>query len=185
MQVWLVPPAKSFPGMSLFSVSPANYLDWQAQNHSFEQMAAYGFDSFNVGRCRGEAIKGSRDEPGFVSILRVQPVLGRTFSPDEDCPGQGNGVMLGNKFWRDHFASDPTIVGRNVLLNSQTYTVIGVMPPKFKFPDWADLWVPMAWSDERRAVRGNHNYMVIGRPKPEVRVAQAKEDLSAISARLY
>jgi len=184
MQIWHVPPAKSFPGMSLFSVSPANYLDWQAQNHSFEQMAAYGFDSFNVGGERPEAIKGSSVAPGFFSILRVQPVLGRTFSPDEDRPGQGNVVMLGNKFWRDHFASDPTIVGRNVLLNSQTYTVIGVMPPKFKFPDWADLWVPMAWSDERRAVRGNHNYLVIGRLKPEVSVAQAKEDLSAISARL-
>ncbi len=52
MQVWHVPPAKSFPGMSLFSVSPANYLDWQAQNHSFEQMAAYGFESFNVGTVR-------------------------------------------------------------------------------------------------------------------------------------
>jgi len=184
MQIWHVPPAKSFPGMSLFSVSPANYLDWQAQNHSFEQMAAYGFDSFNVGGERPEAIKGSSVAPGFFSILRVQPVLGRTFSHDEDRPGQGNVVMLGNKFWRDHFASDPTIVGRNVLLNSQTYTVIGVMPPKFKFPDWADLWVPMAWSDERRAVRGNHNYMVIGRLKPEVSVAQAKEDLSAISVRL-
>ena len=184
MQVWHVPPAKSFPGMSLFSVSPANYLDWQAQNHSFEQMAAYGFDSFNVGGERPEAIKGSSVAPGFFSILRVQAVLGRTFSPDEDRPGQGNVVILGNKLWRDHFASDPAIVGRNVLLNSQTYTVIGVMPPKFKFPDWADLWVPMAWSDERRAVRGNHNYMVIGRLKSEVSVAQAKEDLSAISARL-
>ena len=184
MQVWHVPPAKSFPGMSLFSVSPANYLDWQAQNHSFEQMAAYGFESFNVGGERPEAIRGSSVAPGFFSILRMQPVLGRTFSPDEDRPGQGNVVMLGNKLWRDHFASDPAIVGRNVLLNSQTYTVIGVMPPKFKFPDWADLWVPMAWSDERRAVRGNHNYMVIGRLKSEVSVAQAKEDLSAISARL-
>src|SRR6266705_2229271 len=185
MQVWHVPPAKSLPGMSFFSVSPANYLDWQSQNQSFEKMAAYGFESFNVGGGeRPEAIRGSAVAPGFFSILRVQPVLGRTFSAEEDRPGQGNVVILGNKLWRDHFASDRNIVGRNVLLNSQTYTVIGVMPPKFKFPEWADLWVPMAWSDERRAVRGNHNYMVIGRLKPEVSVAQAKEDLSAISARL-
>jgi len=84
----------------------------------------------------------------------------------------------------DHFAADPGIVGRNVLLDGQTYTVIGVMPPKFKFPDWAGLWVPLAWSNEKRAVRGNHNYMVIGRLKPEVAVQQAKADLSAISARL-
>src|SRR6266478_3329135 len=90
MQIWHVPPAKSFPGLTLFSVSPANYLDWQSQNHSFEQMAAYGFDSFNVGGERPEAIKGSSVAPGFFSILRVQPVLGRTFSHDEDRPGQGN-----------------------------------------------------------------------------------------------
>jgi putative ABC transport system permease protein len=185
MQIWHVPPAKSFPGMSFFSVSPANYLDWQSQNRSFEQMAAYGFESFNVGGGeRPEAIRGAPVAPGFFSTLRVQPILGRTFSPEEDRPGQGNVAILGNKLWRDHFASDPNIVGRNVLLNSQTYTVIGVMPPKFKFPDWADLWVPLAWSNEKRAVRGNHNYLVIGRLKPEVAVQQAKADLGAISERL-
>jgi putative ABC transport system permease protein len=185
IQIWHVPPAKSFPGMSFFSVSPANYLDWQSQNRSFEKMAAYGFRSFTVGGGqRPEAIRGAAVAPDLFSILRVQPVLGRTFSPEEDRPGQGNVVILGNKLWRDHFASDPSIVGRNVTLNGQTYSVIGVMPPKFKFPDWADLWVPLAWSNEQRAVRGNHNYMVIGRLKPDVNVQQAKADLSTISARL-
>ena len=185
MQVWHVPPAKSFPGMTLFSVSPANYLDWQSQNGSFEQMAAYGFESFNVGGGeRPEAIRGAAVAPGFFSILRVQPVLGRTFSPEEDRPGQGHVVILGHTVWRDHFAADPGILGRNVLFDGQTYTVVGVMPPKFKFPDWADLWVPLAWTNEKRAVRGNHNYMVIGRLKPEVAVQQAKADLSAISVRL-
>ncbi len=185
MQVWHVPPAKSFPGMTLFSVSPANYLDWQSQNRSFEQMAAYGFESFNVGGGeRPEAIRGAAVAPGFFSILRVQTVLGRTFSLEEDRPGQGHVVILGHTLWRDHFAADTGIVGRNVLLDGQTYTVVGVMPPKFKFPAWAELWVPLAWSNEKRAVRGNHNYMVIGRLKPEVAVQQAKADLSAISLRL-
>src|SRR6266481_2752739 len=185
MQVWHVPPAKSFPGMTLFSVSPANYLDWQSQTRSFEQMAAYGFDSFNVGGGeRPEAIRGAAVAPGFFSILRVQPVLGRTFSPEEDRPGQGHVVILGHTVWRDHFAADPGILGRNVLFDGQTYTVVGVMPPKFKFPAWAELWVPLAWTNEKRAVRGNHNYMVIGRLKPEVAVQQAKADLSAISVRL-
>jgi predicted permease len=185
MQIWHVPPARSFPGMSFFSVSPANYLDWQSQNFSFEQMAAYGFDSFNVGGGeRPEAIRGAAVAPGFFSILRVQPVLGRAFSPEEDRPGQSHVAILGHALWRDHFAADPAIVGRNILLDGQTYIVIGVMPPKFKFPDWADLWVPLAWSNEKRAVRGNHNYLVIGRLKPEVSVQQAKADLSAISVRL-
>jgi predicted permease len=185
MQVWHVPPAKSFPGMTFFSVSPANYLDWRSQNRSFEQMAAYGFASFNVGGDeRPEAIRGAAVAPGFFSILRVQPVLGRTFSPEEDRPGQGQVVILGHTLWRDHFAADPGIVGRSVLLDGRPYTVVGVMPPKFKFPAWAELWVPLAWANEKRAVRGNHNYMVIGRLKPEVAVQQAKADLGAISARL-
>src|SRR5437016_1889656 len=185
MQVWHVPPAKSFPGMSFFSVSPANYLDWQSQNRSFEQLAAYGFESFNVGGGeRPEAIRGAAVAPGFFSILRAQPVLGRTFAAEEDRPGQGHVVILGHTLWRDDFAADPGLVGRNVLRDGQTFTVIGVMPPKFKFPGWADLWVPLAWSNEKRAVRGNHNYLVIGRLKPEVAVQQAKADLSAISARL-
>src|ERR1700738_3873404 len=88
MQVWHVPPAKSFPGMTLFSISPANYLDWQSQNHSFDEMAAYGGASFNVGgKERPEAVQAAAVAPGFFSILRVHPLLGRTFSPEEDHPG--------------------------------------------------------------------------------------------------
>jgi putative ABC transport system permease protein len=185
MQIWHVPPAKSFPGLTLFSVSPANYLDWQSQNHSFEEMAAYGGARFNIGdKERPEAIQGAPVTAGFFSILRVHPLLGRTFSPEEDQPGQGHVVVLGNALWRDHFGADPGIAGRNIVLNGETYKVIGVMPPNFKFPSWGQLWVPMAWTNERRAVRGNHNYLVIGRLKPGVESRAAQAELSAISARL-
>lgn len=185
MQIWHVPPAKSFPGMTLFTVSPANYLDWQSQNHSFEEMAAYGGASFNVGgKERPEAMQGAPVAPGFFSILRVHAFLGRTFLPEEDLPGQGHVVVLGNTLWRDHFGADRSIVGRNIVLDGETYNVIGVMPPKFKFPDWAQLWVPLAWTNEKRAVRGNHNYLVIGRLKPGVDIHAAKAELSAISSRL-
>jgi len=185
MQIWHVPPAKSFPGMSLFSVSPANYLDWQSQSHSFEEMAAYGGTTFNMGgKERPEAIQAAPVAEGFFSILRVHPALGRTFSPEEDRPGQGHVVVLGNTFWRDHFGADPRVIGRNIVLDGETYNVIGVMPPKFKFPDFAQLWVPLAWTNEKRAVRGNHNYMVIGRLKSGVDIRSAKAELSAISSRL-
>src|SRR3981189_627853 len=80
IQVWQVPPAKSFPGMTLFSVSPANYLDWHTQNGAFEQMAAYGFESFTGARRAPRAGRpGAAVAPGLFSVLRVQPVLGRTF----------------------------------------------------------------------------------------------------------
>src|SRR5215467_15086797 len=87
LQVWHVPPAKSFPGMTMFSVSPANYLDWHIQSSSFEQMAAYGFRSFTVGGVeRPEALQAGAVASDFFPLLRVAPVLGRTFTPDEDRP---------------------------------------------------------------------------------------------------
>jgi putative ABC transport system permease protein len=185
MQIWHVPPAKSFPGMSLFSVSPANYLDWRSQNHSFEEMAAYGGARFNVGgKERPESIQAAPVAPGFFSILRVQPLLGRTFTPDDDRPGQGHVVVLGHALWRERYGADPRVVGRNIVLDGETYSVIGVMPPAFKFPSWAQLWTPLAWTDEKRAVRGNHNYLVIGRLKPGVDIRAAQAELSAISTRL-
>jgi len=185
MQIWHVPPAKSFPGMTLFSVSPANYLDWRTQNHSFEDMAAYGGARFNVGgKERPESIQAAPVAPGFFSILRVQPILGRGFTPDDDRPGQGHVVVLGNALWRERYGADPGVVGRNIVLDGETYTVIGVMPRTFNFPSWAQLWTPLAWTDERRAVRGNHNYQVIGRLKPGVDIRAAQAELSAISTRL-
>ena len=185
MQIWHVPPAKSFPGLKYFTVSPANYLDWQSQNHSFEDMAAYGFDLLNLGgKDRPDSLDAATVEPAFFSILRVSPILGRTFSPDEDRPGQGHVVILSYELWRDHFSSSPGILGQNIVLNGEPYTVVGVMPANFRFPDWAHLWVPMAWPNEKRAVRGNHNYLVIGRLKPGVDLHIAQAEIDSISTRL-
>jgi predicted permease len=185
MQVWHVPPAKSFPGLTLFSVSPANYLDWQSQNRTFGEMAAYGGARFNVGSGEhAEALQGARVEPDFFSILRVQPALGRLFSADENHPGRDHVVLLSHRLWRDQFGSDPGIVGQSIQLDGQPFLVAGVMPPKFNFPSWASFWMPTAWDAEQRAVRGNHNLLVIGRLRPGVTVQQANADLSAISAGL-
>jgi predicted permease len=185
LQIWHVPPAKSFPGMTTFSISPANYLDWRSQNRSFEAMAAYGFISFNVGSGdHAEALQGAVVEPDFFSVLRVGPALGRLFSAEENQPGRDHVVLLSHDLWRDTFGADPAIVGRSIRLDGRPYLVTGVMPPKFKFPSWAALWVPTAWNDEQRAVRGNHNYSAIGRLKSGVTVQQAKADLAVISERL-
>lgn len=185
MQIWHVPPVKSFPGLKYFSVSPANYLDWQRQNTSFEDIAAYGGTILNLGgEERPESLFGATVVPSFFSILRVQPALGRMFSPDEDRPGQGHVAILSDQLWRNHFGANPAILGEDIILNGEPYHVVGIMPPGFKLPSWAQLWVPMAWSDEKRAVRGNHNYSVIGRLKPGVDLRAAKSELSAISTRL-
>lgn len=185
MQVWHVPPAQSFPGLTRFAVSPANYLDWRSQSSSFEEMAAYGFRSFTVGGSeRPEAIQAGAVASDFFPLLRMRPLLGRTFMPDEDRPGQDKVVVLGYNFWRDHFASDPNVLGRNLLLDGAKYSIVGVMPEALQFPSWAKIWVPLAWTNEIRAIRGNHNYGVIAGLKKGVHIHQAQAELSAISSRL-
>jgi putative ABC transport system permease protein len=185
VQVWHVPPAKSFPGITLFSVSPANYLDWQAQSTSFDSMAIYGGRSLTFGgKDQPEIVEASNVAPEFFSVLRARPLLGRIFTPDENRPGSNHVILLGYKFWRDRFGSDPNIVGRDITLDSQPYSVVGVMPEKFRFPSFAEAWVPLGWTNEERAVRGNHNYLVIARLKSGVDVTQAKSELATISSRL-
>ena len=185
MQIWHVPPAKSFPGLAIFSVSPANFLDWQSQSTSFDSMAVYGGRSLTLGGAeRPEAVIASAVGPEFFSVLRTPPVLGRTFAPGEHQPGQDRVLLLSAKFWRDRFASDRSVVGRTITVNSQPYTILGVMPDSFRVPDWAQVWIPLAWTNEERAVRGNHNYLAIGRLKSGRTMQQAQAELSAISARL-
>ena len=184
VQIWHVPPAKSFPGINLFSVSPANYLDWKAQSTSFDSMSIVGFRGLTFGGTdRPEVVKASAVPPDFFTVLRAHPFLGRTFTSDDDHPNP-RAILLSYILWRDRFGSDPGIVGRDITVNSQAYTVVGVMPEKFRMPDFAKAWVPLGWTDADRAVRGNHNYQVIGRLKTNITLDQAKSDLAAISSRL-
>jgi putative ABC transport system permease protein len=191
VQVWHVPPPKSFPGMTRFSVSPANYLDWEKQSHAFESMAIYGYSNYNLaGSGDPESVTGIRVSPEFFSILRIHPILGRVFLPEENQTGRGRVAVLSQSFWQTHFASDPDIVGRTILLDSLTYSVVGVIPTRTAFPTSSDpkaqpqLWTPLAWTDAERAIRGNHNYLVIARLSPGADVKQAGAEMSTISSRL-
>ena len=185
MQVWHVPPPKSFPGMSIFSVSPANYLDWEQQNHVFQSMAIYGFRSFNItGGDQPQALQASAVSQQFYATLGVHPLLGRTFTAEEQQPGHSHVVILGYALWKSSFGGNPGIVGSTIRLDDQPYTVVGVMPANFKFPDFAQLWTPLGWTDQERAVRGNHNYLVIGRLKSGTTMQQAEAEMNTISARL-
>ncbi|HXM14646.1 MAG TPA: ABC transporter permease, partial [Candidatus Eremiobacteraceae bacterium] len=184
VQLWHVPPARSFPGIDFFSVSPANYLDWKAQNTSFDSMSIYGFRGLTFGgNNHPELIQASMVPPDFFTVLCAQPLLGRTFSRDDDHPNPRS-ILLSYNLWRDRFASDPGIVGRDITVDSQSFSVVGVMPEKFRMPDFAKAWVPLGWTDADRNVRGNHNYNVIARLRPQITIDQAKSDLAAISTRL-
>jgi len=185
VQVWHVPPQKSFPGITEFSVSAANYLDWRDQNHVFDQLAIYSYADFNLsGKGQPESVQSGVVSPNFFTVLRVQPLFGRAIAPGEDQLGHANVVVLGHAFWREHFGSDPGIIGQTITLNRQSYTVVGVMPAKFQMPPSAQIWTPMALTDKEKAVRGEHHYGVIGRLKPGADLQQAQAEMNTISSRL-
>ena len=118
MQVWHVPPPKQFPGMTMFSVSPANYLDWEGQNHVFKSMAIYGFRAFNItGTDQSQALQASVVSQDFYRIFGVQPLLGRTFTAEEEQPGHNHVVVLGYALWKSVFGGNPKIVGNTILGN--------------------------------------------------------------------
>ena len=185
VHVWHVPPAKSFPGMATFAVSAANYLDWKSQNQVFENMAIYTYHSFTLtGGEKPEQVDAGAVSSGFFETLGVQPMLGRVFSPQEDQPGRSNVVVLSHRFWQDHFGSNADIVGHNINIDGQSFVVAGVMPPSFRYPDVAQVWTPMAWTDKDRAVRGEHHYAVVARLKSSINLQQAQAAMNTISSRL-
>jgi putative ABC transport system permease protein len=179
------PPQKSFPGMTRFSVSPANYYDWKSMSSSFQQTAIYGFKSFNLtGVDKPENVVGAGIEPSFFSVFGIQPMIGRGFSTEEDQPGHEKVVVLSHRFWKERFNSDPGVVGRTVDFDGEKYSVVGVMPESFARPSWADVWTPLALKSTERSVRGMHDYLVIGRLKPGVTIQQANTDLATVSNKL-
>jgi putative ABC transport system permease protein len=185
VDVWHVPPPKSFPGMTRFSVSPANYFDWAKMSQSFESSSIFGFDSLNVtGSDKAEKVTSGSVSSSFFSVLGTPPLLGRTFTADEDQPGRNHEVVLSHAYWRQHFGGDKNIVGRQIQLNDEAYTVIGVMPASFTYPTFAQVWTPLALGPEERTLRGIHDYLVVARLKPGVSLQQANAELASISQNL-
>src|SRR5580692_10602812 len=185
VRVWHVPPPKSFPGMTTFPVSAANYRDWERQTQVFDHMAIYSYHGFTVtGGDKPEQLSAGAVSSGFFATLGVQPILGRVLSPEEDQPGRSHVVVLSYRLWQEHFGGNPGIVGHDINLDGQPYLVAGVMPSNFQFPDFAKMWTPMAWTDQERAVRGEHHSIVIARLKPGVELKQAQAEMNTISDRL-
>jgi len=167
-------------------VSPPDFTDWRAQNQVFEDMAAFSNQGFNLGAgTEPERIQGAGVSPSLFTVLRVRPRIGRAFDPDEDKPGANPVVIIGGALWQRSFGSDPEIVGKTIKLNERPYTVVGVMPADFVFPNRrSEIWIPLILSPEDAANRGGHNLTVIARMKGGVTLAQARENMVSIAAQL-
>jgi putative ABC transport system permease protein len=189
VRLYHMPPQATFPGMPTFSLSPANFYDWKRDARSFEAMALYRIQLFTLMFGRSpEAIQVGLVGAGFFEALRSKPVLGRVFVPDEDAPGRSHVVIISNGFWTQRFGSARDVIGRNLTLDGQSYTIVGVMPSEFSMKAWSiaarDLWVPIAQTDAQRAIRDNHNESVVARLKPGVNIASAGAEMTAIAKRL-
>ena len=189
VRLFHVPPQDAFPGMPTFSVSPANFYDWQRAAQAFDGMAIYRFRSFVLtGEQQANEVVAAAVGAGFFEVVGTPPALGRTFLPEEDAPGRGRVVILSDGFWKAHFGGDPRVLGRTVRLDGQPFTVVGVMPARFSVESWGgtaqELWVPLAYSEGQRAVRENHNAQVVARLKTGVTTERAKSEMEQISRRL-
>ncbi|HEY6946424.1 MAG TPA: ABC transporter permease, partial [Candidatus Acidoferrum sp.] len=164
-------------------VTPGNFSDWANQNTVFENLAAYRNRSFNLtGSGVPLRVEGELVSANFFITLQIVPQLGRSFSAEEDLPGASHVVVMSDGLWKSHFGSDPQILGKRLLLDGESYAVIGVAPPGFHFPDLDDqLWVPLALSPAERENRGSHYLEVFARLKPDATLQQAQAQMSAIA----
>jgi putative ABC transport system permease protein len=166
-------------------VDPYNFLIWRERTRSFEQMAALESWTSNItGGGEPLAVHGMRVSPQFFSILKVSPLMGRGFVPEEEIPGRDNSVIFSYAFWQSRYGGAKNFIGRRIVMNGAPSTVVGILRPDFRFPGpRADLFVPMA-IDRAEAKRGGRYLSTIARLKPGVSVAQAQQDVAAVAKQL-
>ncbi len=190
----IVEVTQTFKGLPTDNFSPANYLDLAAQNHVFAEMAASrGWQGSLTAGDRPDRVKGTMTTPSFFPLFGIAPILGRGLEGSDSQPGNEHVVVLGYGLWQRYFAGDRTIVGRNIQLNGEQYSVVGVMPPNFSPDDYGELWLPSPWGvpthslapgRDPRQFRGRNYLEVWARLKPGVTAQQARAELDTIGRRL-
>ena len=165
--------------------SPADFLDWQAQNKSFESITAYSGGSINLsGVDQPEQFPGARVSDGFFQVYQVKPLLGRTILPEENVVRGNRVVVLSHRLWQRRFGGDPNIVGKTLTLSGRSTTVIGVMPPEFKEPAFAEAWTPLLMDSGEMKPRESRYFTVAARLKPGVTLEEAQSEMDVIAKRL-
>lgn len=165
--------------------SPSDYLDWQKQSKVFDSLDAWTGDGFTItGPAWTDQVQGSRVTPGFFDVLfGTKVVLGRHFVAEDAQPGNDHVVILNNKFWRDRFGGDPSIVGAKLRMNGELYTVLGVAAPSPSDNGDSKVNVPLAFNKDAMR-RDNHYLLVMGKLKRGVTLDAANADMAVIAKRL-
>ncbi len=163
-------------------VSPAEFIHWREQAQSFEQITAVNFVLHNLtGDGEPEQIQSVQVSASFFPMLGVKPIAGRTFLEEEDQPDHNRVAVIGYGLWQRRFGGDPDIVNRQITLDGNKFTVVGIMPSGFQFPQLVEMWEPVAFTAAARDNRGNHFIEVFARIKPGVSIEQAQAEMTGIA----
>jgi predicted permease len=172
-------------------VSPADFNDWRKQTHGFEDMAAwrhYGFDLTGEHQELPEVVEAAGGSWNLFSVLGIEPTLGRAFRPEEDRIGGNHVVLLSWSLFQRRFAGDPSVIGKQIRLDSQPYQVVGVLPRWFTYPDARiQMWVPYAPTFDAKgfARHDAHQSHVVARLKPGISAAAAVNEVSALQYQIH
>ena len=167
----------------LRGIAGYQYLAWKEKNTSFDDIASFTDNAFNLtGAGEPERISCAQVTASLFTTLKVQPVRGRFFLPEEDKPGANNVAIVSERFWQKRFGRDEAVLQNTLTLDNKPYSIVGVMPASFRFPGEFDVWLPMAL-DPVRETKGDFFSLVetVGRLKPAATFAGAQTELSSIA----
>jgi putative ABC transport system permease protein len=168
-----------------YPITGPDFLDWKAQNKSFQDMTLFSWpQDMNLSDSgQAERVMAISTESNFFSVLGVSPMLGRTWVQGEDVPAS-NACILSYGLWKSHFGADEKIIGKTIELSAKKYTVVGVVPPSFRYPDDPQLWTPQPMDSKSLGFRGSHQWRAVGRLQPGVKLQQAQTEMSLVAKRL-
>jgi putative ABC transport system permease protein len=175
------------PQFEQMSISYPNFLDWQRESRTLERMAVFRFQDFNItGGQAPERVGGRLISADFLSILGVQPLLGRDLRPEDDRPGAPPVALLSYGFWQRRFGGDPSVIDKALTINGKDYTVIGVLPAGFKFYSPVNLFVPVGSHDAMEfKVRDFHpGLKAVARLRAGATLGEARDEMQSIAAAL-
>ena len=172
-------------GLEQSQASPVTYCDWREQKHLFDQIAGWWYPQVNLTDTGSEPqrVRTVDVTDAFFDVLGVRPIIGRGFQPGEDRPGGERLAVIGQELWRSRYNSDPNILGKAITLDGRSYSVIGVMPPGFDYPNTTEVWTPLGW-EPRQHSRNARFFEVVARLKPGVTPQQAQAEMNALSNRI-
>jgi putative ABC transport system permease protein len=165
-----------------FSASVLNYLSWKERSRTFDPIGAFGFATFNLtGSGDPEQLTGGTLTPSLFGMLGIKPVLGRSFTNDDERPGSRKVAMISEGLWKRRFGGDPALIGRAITLSGVDVSIVGIAPQTLQLLPSGDIWIPLA-IDPGREIRLNHVILAIGRLRSGITLQQAQAEMDVVAA---